>query len=102
LSSHPSRTRFIFPTWAIKAATASANTSPPSEPLGRTSLSRNAPELGDSEGARRRIDAVRGDNVLVRVKRCGNGLDTFEGIEWLMDGAKLVGGSYLVKWSSGA
>jgi hypothetical protein len=56
----------------------------------------NVPELGDSEGARRRIDTVRGVSVLARVKRCGNGFNTFEGIEWLMDGVKLVGGSYLV------
>lgn len=55
----------------------------------------NAPELGDSEGARRRIDSVRGVNVLARVKRCRNGFNTFEGIGWLMDGVKRVGGSYL-------
>lgn len=55
----------------------------------------NAPELGDSEGARRRIDALRGVGVLARVKKCDNGFNTFEGIEWLMDGVKLVGGSYL-------
>ena len=58
-------------------------------------LNRNVAELGDSEGARRRIDAVRGESVLVRVNRCGNGFNTFEDIGWLMDGMKLVGGSYL-------
>ena len=40
--------------------------------------------------------------MLVRVKRCGNGLNTFEGIGWLMDGMKLVGGLYLVKWQFSA
>jgi len=61
----------------------------------------NTPELGDSEGGRRRTDTVRGVNVLARVKRCGNGFDMFEGIEWLMVGVKLVGGSYLCKRSLG-
>ena len=61
----------------------------------------NAPELGDSEGGRRRTDTVRGVSVLARVKRCGSGFNTFEGIEWLMDGVKLVGGSYLCRWSLG-
>jgi hypothetical protein len=58
-------------------------------------------ELGDSEGARRRIDVVKGENVLTRAKRCGNGFNTLEGIEWLMDGVNLVGGSYLAKLISG-
>lgn len=58
----------------------------------------NVEELGDSEGARRRIDNVRGESVRARVNRCDNGLNTFEGIGWLMDGMKLVGGSYLVTW----
>lgn len=62
----------------------------------------NVAELGDSEGARRRIDAVRGEKVLVRVKRCGNGFNTFEEIGWLTDGTKLVGRSYLVKRQSDA
>lgn len=53
------------------------------------------PELGDSEGARRRMSTVRGVSVFARVKRCGNGFNTFEGIEWLMDGVRLVGGSHL-------
>jgi len=56
----------------------------------------NAPELGDSEGGRRRTDTVRGASVLARVKRCESGFNTFEGIEWLMDGVKPVGGSYLM------
>ena len=43
------------------------------------------------------MDAVRGTSVLARVKRCENGFDTFEGIGWLMDGVKHVGGSYLGK-----
>lgn len=84
-----------MPAWAINVADASVNKSPPSEPFGRIPLSRNAPELGDSEGARRRIEAVKGASVVARVKRCGNGFNTFEGIEWLMDGVKLMGGSYL-------
>ena len=74
-------------------------TSPPSEPLGRTLFNTNVAELGDSEGARRRMDAVRGENVLARVKTCGDGFNIFEGIEWLIDGTKFVGGSYLVKGS---
>ena len=41
------------------------------------------------------MDTVRGVRVLARVKRCGNGFNTFEGIEWPIDGVKLVGGSYL-------
>ena len=98
LSSHPSPVRFILPTWAIRVADASVNTSP-SEPLCRVSLNAEAPELWDSEGTRRRIDAVSGVSVLVRVKRCGNGFNTFEGIAWLMDGVKHVGGSYLGNWS---
>ena len=61
-------------------------------------LNKSVPELGDSEGARRRMDTVRGKNVLARVKRCGKGLNTFEGIGWLMDGVVgLVGRSYLVE-----
>ena len=62
----------------------------------------NVAELGDSEGARRRMDTKRGDNVLARVRRCSNGLNMFEGIGWLMDEVKLVGGLYLEKWMSGA
>lgn len=88
----------IFPTWAIKLADASVSgSSPLLKPLDRTSLNTNVVELGDSDGARRRIDAVRGENALARVKRCDSGLSTFEGIGWLMDGVKLVGGSYLAK-----
>lgn len=45
------------------------------------------------------MDTVSGVSVLARVKRCGSGFNTFEGIEWLMDGVKHVGGSYLRKWS---
>jgi len=45
------------------------------------------------------MEIVRGVSVLARVRRCVNGFSTFEGIEWLMDGVKLVGGSYLGKWS---
>jgi hypothetical protein len=45
------------------------------------------------------MDVVRGVSVLARVKRCKNGFSTFEGIEWLMDGVKLVGKSYLEKLS---
>lgn len=55
----------------------------------------NDPELGDSEGARSRISTVRGVSVLARVKRCGTGFNTFEGIEWLIDGVKMVGRSCL-------
>jgi hypothetical protein len=45
------------------------------------------------------MDTVRGVSVLARVKRCGNGFNTVEGIEWLTDGVRLVGGSYLGKRS---
>lgn len=48
------------------------------------------------------MDAVRGGNVLARVRRCGNGLHMFEGIGWLIDGMKLVGGLYLEKRTLGA
>ena len=81
MSSHPSPVRFILPTWAINVADASVNGSPPFKPSGRTLLNRNVPELGDSEGTRRRIDIAKGTGVLVRVKRCGNGFKTLEGIE---------------------
>ena len=95
MSSHPSPVRFILPTWAINVADASVNASTPLKPLGRTLLNVNVPELGDSEGTRRRIDTVRGASVLARAKRCGNGFNTVEGIEWLTGGVKHVGGSYL-------
>ena len=48
------------------------------------------------------MSIVRGVRVFARVKRCGNGFNTFEGIEWLMDGVKFVGGSHLREWSAGA
>ena len=88
MSSHPSPVRFILPTWAINVADASVNAFTPPKPLGRTLVSVNVPELGDSDGTRRRIDTVRGVSVLARAKRCGNGFNMFEGIEWLMDGVK--------------
>lgn len=40
---------------------------------------------------------MREESALARVKRCDSGLSTFEGIGWLMDGVKLVDGSYLAK-----
>lgn len=98
MSSHPSPVRFILPTWVISAADTSASASPPSTPFGRILLIMNDPELGDSEGARRRMNTVRGVSVLARVKRCGTGFNTFEGMGWLIDGVKLVGGSCLRRW----
>jgi len=99
LSSHPSPVRFILPNWAINVADASLNTSALPKPLGRTLPNVNVPELGDSEGTRRRIDTISGVSVLARAKTCGNGFNTFEGIGWLMDGVKYVGRSYLRKRS---
>jgi hypothetical protein len=97
LSSHPNPVRLILPTRAIKAADVSVNASPPSGPFGIV-----VPKPGDSEGARSRTSTVRGVRVFARVKRWWSGFNTFEGIEWLMDGVKLVGGSYLWGWSLGA
>ena len=102
LSSHPSPVRFILPTWATNAADASHNASALPKPPGRTLPNVNVSELGDSEGTRRRIDAIRGVSVLARAKTCGNGFNTFEGIGWLMDGVKRVGRSYLGRWSLNA
>lgn len=41
------------------------------------------------------MSTVRGASAVARVKRCGKGFNTFEGIERLIDGVKFVGGSCL-------
>lgn len=86
-------TRFILPICAISVAQASDTTSwtPPEE----NSLSRNEPELGASEGARRRIDTVNGVKLVVSAKMWGNGFRLVDGIECESVGEKCVGGSYL-------
>ena len=95
MSSHPSPIRLILPIRAIDVAVANVNISASPKVLERMLLKVNISELGDSEGTRRRIDAVRGLSVHARAKRCGNGFNKFEGTEWLMDGVKDVGRSYL-------
>lgn len=86
-------TRFIFPICAINAAQVSERTS--STPPDEYSLSKNEPELGDSDGVRRRIEIVPGTKLVVNVKRCISGLRA-DGTEWVKVGHSVVGGSYLV------
>ena len=63
---------------------------PPVE--GRTSLARNAPEDGDSDGARRRTDMLlMGAMEDPRVKMCAQRVGT----ESVGEGKVCVGGSYL-------
>lgn len=60
------------------------------------SLARNAPELGDVEGARRRIESESGASVLANLKICGKGFSLEEAMEWESVGERGVGGSYLL------
>jgi hypothetical protein len=62
---------------------------------GVTSLTRKSGELGDSEGASKRIDTVAGDIEDDSVKMCESGLSPVEGIEVVNVGDIDVGGSYL-------
>jgi hypothetical protein len=59
------------------------------------SLARKVLELGDSEGARRRMERVYGTREVVSLKMCGRGLSVLEGIECERLGVRGVGGSYL-------
>ena len=93
MSSHPIPTRFILPSFAISCAHASESTS--STPPEENSLSRNEPELGDSDGGSSRIEIVRGIREVANVKIWGSGFRVPEGMERVSVGDSVVGGSYL-------
>lgn len=57
------------------------------------SLDRKDPELGDSEGERRRIESVRGTRDVVREKKCASGLALAAGMGCVIVGRRAVGGS---------
>lgn len=63
------------------------------------SLGRKAEELGDSDGAKRRMDTVKGTRHDARVKMWGKGLRTGDVIECERVGVSVVGGSYLLRQS---
>lgn len=57
----------------------------------------NSGKLGESEGARRRMEMGCGGREVVSLSRWGRGFMIGEGMEWVRVGDKFVGGSYLCK-----
>ena len=95
LSSHPIAILFSRPISDIKAAHTSGKASVAGVAALSTSLTTNAPELGDSEGANKRTDNVWGSIEDEIVKMCGMGLKCADGMVNETVGDKAVGGSIL-------
>jgi len=84
---------------AINVAVTSDNTSSGPRFPEMISLTRNVPELGESEGARRRIDMLCGTTEQESANRWGSGCKILgeEGIERDRVGDRFVGGSILIE-----